>query len=316
MNYSDKITICIPVYNRTEYFQQALESALNQTIKCKVIVVDNGSSTNYFEVTSNKYKVDYFKNLCNIGMFANWNLCFKLCQSEFVTILGDDDILENTYVEEFKKTLESNTFDVFLSNIQVLRNINSGDIVPWFGKEMGREGREYMHGKFEGLYLLRKDIDKLSIPSLFCAIRRTKILEIPFLDNFHSGNDWLWHYLNANNNSYFYNSKNLGTYRYHGKNDSTTNVLITQIVPHISIHFFIYLKLRSTFPNEAILSLNTANKYYNEIPRKQRVVLHMNIIFKMKPKNPYKQLLLKYLVLRFIQKINFSNKYSLSSYRK
>lgn len=46
MNFTDLITIAIPCYERKEFFLFALESALNQTIKCKVIVVDNCSSAN------------------------------------------------------------------------------------------------------------------------------------------------------------------------------------------------------------------------------------------------------------------------------
>ena len=44
MNYTDLLTIAMPVYERKDFFVEALESAIKQTIKCKIIVIDNCSS--------------------------------------------------------------------------------------------------------------------------------------------------------------------------------------------------------------------------------------------------------------------------------
>ncbi|MFV8336870.1 glycosyltransferase family 2 protein [Flavobacterium sp. RSP29] len=103
-----KLTIAIPVFERFDYFEEALMSAVNQTISVDIIVVDNASSHNKFEVfikSLNLKNVTYFRNDLNLGMYGNWNRCIELCQSEFVTILCDDDILENEYTAFFYKRL-------------------------------------------------------------------------------------------------------------------------------------------------------------------------------------------------------------------
>ena len=54
----DQLTIAFPVYNRTDYFKQALESVLNQTVKCRVLVVDNNSPHDDFKkIIEKKYEV-------------------------------------------------------------------------------------------------------------------------------------------------------------------------------------------------------------------------------------------------------------------
>ena len=105
MNYTDLITIAIPVYERTEYFEEAFLSAVNQTVKCPVIVVDNHSSHHYFKDYIENYnkqnqdKVRYIQNSTNLGMVGNWNECINQTSTPFLTILHDDDALHQSFIE-------------------------------------------------------------------------------------------------------------------------------------------------------------------------------------------------------------------------
>ena len=47
-----KVTIVIPTFNRADYVTKTIESALNQTVPCDIIVCDHGSSDNTPEVVS------------------------------------------------------------------------------------------------------------------------------------------------------------------------------------------------------------------------------------------------------------------------
>ena len=109
--YTDLITICIPVYERYEYFEEAIESAINQTIKCKVIVVDNASSHNNFERYVNNKGLDnliYHRNSENVGMVDNWNECVNLAETEWVTLLHDDDVIDIRFIEFMTPILSKN----------------------------------------------------------------------------------------------------------------------------------------------------------------------------------------------------------------
>jgi glycosyltransferase involved in cell wall biosynthesis len=103
-----KLTITIPVYERYEYFEEALMSAVNQVVDVEVIVVDNASSHSKFENFTKSLNLDnitYYKNTLNLGMYGNWNRCIELCQTEFVMILCDDDILDEQYSTIFYERL-------------------------------------------------------------------------------------------------------------------------------------------------------------------------------------------------------------------
>ncbi len=100
------LTIAIPVFNRTAFFRQALESALNQTVPVKVLVVDNASDEGDFAAILEDYpaeRISFLRNEKNLGMVGNWNRCIELCITPYLLILHDDDFLERDHVEMFLK---------------------------------------------------------------------------------------------------------------------------------------------------------------------------------------------------------------------
>ena len=99
---TDKITIAMPVYERIDFFEEALNSALKQTISCPVYVIDNASSHNKFREIAEKHNnplVTYIRNEKNIGMIGNWNRCIEACRTEYLSILHDDDVLHPNFIE-------------------------------------------------------------------------------------------------------------------------------------------------------------------------------------------------------------------------
>lgn len=184
------LTIAIPVFERKDFFEKALQSCLNQTINCDIFVVDNASSHDFFQQQCLLHNVKYYRNSSNIGLFSNWNRCFELSDTEFVLILSDDDILENTYVEKFYKAIsEYPEIDIFYSDFSIL-NYPSKQITyhnhtfPWGFMKNGNEIIEYG---------IKYD---LGFPIITSAIRKSKF------DGFHPEygcNDWLWLYSNVKN---------------------------------------------------------------------------------------------------------------------
>ena len=54
----DILTIAIPVYKRTDYIRSALNSAVNQSVKCRIILIDKERSKALIESGSIKMQVD------------------------------------------------------------------------------------------------------------------------------------------------------------------------------------------------------------------------------------------------------------------
>jgi len=95
------ISVLIPCYNHSEFIKYCLDSLLMQdTKKVEVLIIDDGSTDNSFEVISdwkdqNFYK--FFKILAlkqeNIGVVKTLNRLISLSSGDFITLLASDDSL-------------------------------------------------------------------------------------------------------------------------------------------------------------------------------------------------------------------------------
>jgi glycosyltransferase involved in cell wall biosynthesis len=105
----DLITIAIPTYKRTDYVRKALDSAVNQTIPCRILLIDNNSPDDEIKTIVDSYKntdIKFIKTDETVPMDENFNNCFRYAETPWVTILHDDDMLHCQYVENSLKILE------------------------------------------------------------------------------------------------------------------------------------------------------------------------------------------------------------------
>lgn len=94
----------IPTYGRPLLLEHAIKSALGQhaDIALEIIVVDNDHEGKFAsELVVQKFsdkRLRYVRNPTNLGMCGNWNKCIELANSQWLTILHDDDQLHSAYV--------------------------------------------------------------------------------------------------------------------------------------------------------------------------------------------------------------------------
>lgn len=103
------VTIVMPVYERGDFFKEALESALRQTSPVNILVVDNASTKTDFKALIEAYnspRITYHRNPRNLGSHGNFNQCIKLCPTPYVLILHDDDVLEPDYLERLSREFD------------------------------------------------------------------------------------------------------------------------------------------------------------------------------------------------------------------
>lgn len=100
------VSILIPTYNCSEYFQIALKSALNQTYRNIEIIVGDDSTNNEIQELIrksylNKYSnIKYYHNENNLGQFDNNIKLLNMSQGEFINYLIDDDLFEVSKIEK------------------------------------------------------------------------------------------------------------------------------------------------------------------------------------------------------------------------
>lgn len=108
----NKLAIIIPYYKLT-FFEKTLNSLASQTNKnFKVYIGDDASPSN-LEMILKKYegKFDFYyhrfaNNLGGTSLPKQWERCIELSNDEeWLMILGDDDWMSETVVEEFYKNL-------------------------------------------------------------------------------------------------------------------------------------------------------------------------------------------------------------------
>lgn len=91
---SSGISIVICNYNHANYLAEAIDSALNQTVACQVIVVDDGSTDGSRDLLRRAHPRVEVVLQPNRGQAAAYNSGFERVRGDFVLFLDADDVLE------------------------------------------------------------------------------------------------------------------------------------------------------------------------------------------------------------------------------
>jgi glycosyltransferase involved in cell wall biosynthesis len=93
------VSIVIPCHNYGRFLADAIESALGQThAPLEVIVIDDGSSDDSYEVASRFVPAVKVLRQSNMGLVAVLNRGLREVAGEYVVILSADDVVQPTYV--------------------------------------------------------------------------------------------------------------------------------------------------------------------------------------------------------------------------
>ena len=104
------ISVCIPVFNGSQYIRASVESVLTQTEeRFELLVVDNCSTDRTAEILAeyDDPRLRIFKNEHNLGLFGNFNRCTELARGEYIVILPHDDLMLPSLLETFSCVLSS-----------------------------------------------------------------------------------------------------------------------------------------------------------------------------------------------------------------
>lgn len=101
-------SVIIPTFNRPRELITSIRSALQQTISdINVIVVNNDVILeNQIVIRQLLNSIDdsrlsYFENKHQHEMFGNWNVCLAVCPTKSMTLLNDDDFLDQNIIEDY-----------------------------------------------------------------------------------------------------------------------------------------------------------------------------------------------------------------------
>ena len=87
-----RVSVVITTYNRAQFLQRAIESALGAASDPEVIVVDDCSTDNTPEVCGNRSDIRYVRLNTNQGLANARNVGIAESSCEFIAFLDDDDL--------------------------------------------------------------------------------------------------------------------------------------------------------------------------------------------------------------------------------
>lgn len=119
-----KVSIVIPVYNREQFINDAIKSALRQTYSnVEIVVVDNKSTDNTWGVlqewAQKDNRIRIYQNEENIGPVRNWIKCFEYSTGEYVKIIWSDDWISDDYLEKTIPLFDESVAFVLTRIIQI-----------------------------------------------------------------------------------------------------------------------------------------------------------------------------------------------------
>lgn len=104
-------SVIIPCYNGTNFLGEALRSVLAQDPgpeHMQIAVVDDASTDNPQELVRSLSgtRVEYYRNLTNLGLPENWNRCVRLARGHWVHILNHDDCVREGFYTNFAEAID------------------------------------------------------------------------------------------------------------------------------------------------------------------------------------------------------------------
>lgn len=128
---SPLVSFVLPAF-KAQFFQEAIESILNQTYSNFELLIVNDCSPDDLDGIVNSFnddRIKYYVNEENIGgknLVKNWNLCLSYAKGEFFVLASDDDVYEPDFLKELiDLSIKYPKVDVFHSRISIIDNNNN-----------------------------------------------------------------------------------------------------------------------------------------------------------------------------------------------
>ena len=124
MEYKDKISVVVPIYNVEKYLEKCIKSILNQTYNnLEIILVNDGSTDNCLNICKKFEKIDkriFVINKENGGLSEARNYGIDKATGKYITFVDSDDYIDEDYLEFLYKNLIINNCDISICNPRIV----------------------------------------------------------------------------------------------------------------------------------------------------------------------------------------------------
>lgn len=164
-----KISFILPVYNAELTCERAISSVLNNNYAIELIIIDDGSKDNTYDVCKQFEKdrrVKLFRQE-NSGVSIARNMGLKFATGDYIGFIDSDDTLCNNAIEYMMNSLESCPDIVVYGYSRIYQNVRLAGWVPFetkdikvlFDQIIGREGLNPIWNKLFKRSLIKKSFN-------------------------------------------------------------------------------------------------------------------------------------------------------------
>lgn len=224
VEFNGLVSVLIPCYNHEKYVIDCLESVkLQSNIKIELIICDDCSLDDSFEIiqkwvdnNSIYFSACYcYKNDYNLGITKTLNSLIRRSNGVYIKILASDDVLFDNCLYELVMYLENNSDNIVFSNMIIIDDIYSGQIIEKNKKYFFKKIPPYGKNIFDKLF----NENTVAAPSVL--FRYSTFERYGLFDEQLLFEDWeYWLRIEKNGGSIGYINKPLVGYRIHKKSAS------------------------------------------------------------------------------------------------
>lgn len=127
------VSILIPVFNRVDFIEECVLSALNQTYEnIEIIISDNQSNDGTWEkciaLSASYSNIKVIRNEENIGPFRNWMVCANEANGTYGKFLFSDDLMDRYYLEKLIPIFKDDSVGCVYSSVLIGRTLNESKL--------------------------------------------------------------------------------------------------------------------------------------------------------------------------------------------
>lgn len=162
INYGEKVSIIIPVYNVEKYLKQCVNSVLAQTYSnLEILLIDDGSKDNSGSICDELAALDdrikvYHKENEGLGLTRNYGI--ERVSGKYLIFIDSDDYIEKELVERFIEIKEKYQADTVFAGY----------------KKVDNEGRVLFEESYEEGYFKDEAVLEKFLPRLIGSLPETR----------------------------------------------------------------------------------------------------------------------------------------------
>lgn len=123
-------TFAVMAYAESPYLEECVLSLVNQTVKSRIVFYTATPSPSIISL-SKKYEIPIVFNKAHVSLLDDWNFAYNNCESEYVTLVHQDDIYLPHYNE------------VCFSALDKVKNDDSLILFTWYNDLISGKEKDY-----------------------------------------------------------------------------------------------------------------------------------------------------------------------------